>query len=193
MYKNLCTVLLLIFISIQTQAQTGKFNLERRLYPGSVTKADGQVIRGFIFNQGKEDNQRQCLFYTDADDMRTKTVFKPADLVGYSIENFQYKSLNYSGNIGFGKSGRNFLRVLKPGAVAEYIYYLGEEQIVLQKGDEEPIGNASLFLSFRKSMLKLVGDDTELAGKIERKEKGYGLTAIDAIVDEYNAWAAAKK
>ena len=81
MYKNLCTVLLLIFISIQTQAQTGKFNLERRLYPGSVTKADGQVIRGFIFNQGKEDNQRQCLFYTDADDMRTKTVFKPADLV----------------------------------------------------------------------------------------------------------------
>ncbi|WP_295794754.1 hypothetical protein [Mucilaginibacter sp.] len=193
MYKILCTTMLIALISIQANAQTGKFNLDRHLYPGSITKTDGQVIKGYIFNQGKEANQRECLFYTDADDLRTKIVFKPADLVGYSIENFQYKSMNYSGNIGFGKNGRNFLLVLKPGAIGEYIYYLGEEQVVLQKGDEEPVSNASLFLGFRKSMLKLVGDDTELAGKIDRKEKGYGLTSLDAIVDEYNKWAASKK
>jgi len=50
-----------------------------------------------------------------------------------------------------------------------------------------------MLFGFKKSMLKLVGDDAELAAKIERKDKGYGRLDIIAIVDEYNAWAASKK
>jgi hypothetical protein len=196
MKKNLFAILLIAIISIQTSAwaQTSKPNLEYRLYPGTITTTDGQTIKGYVYNQDNEQNQSKCIFYTDANDGRSKKVYKPSDLQGYTVENIQYKSLNYSGNIGLGKGDRSFLFIAKPGAVSTYLYFISRgEQPVWQKGDEEPVSNASMLFSFKKNMIKLVGDDAELAGKIDRKEKGYGKLNILTIVDEYNTWAASKK
>jgi len=193
MLKSFFTLLLIAIISIQANAQGTKPNLEHRLYPGTVTTLDGQIIKGYIANHDNEENQEKCTFYLDDHDGKSKTVYKPKDLLGYSVENFQYKSINYSGNISFGKAGRSFVFIAKPGAITTFIYFLRGEQLVWQKGDDEPVSNSSMLLSYRKSLLKLVGDDAELAAKIEGKEKGYGMLNLDAIVDEYNTWAASKK
>ncbi|HTI59732.1 hypothetical protein [Mucilaginibacter sp.] len=194
MQKTLITALLMAFISIGAIAQNTKPNLEHRIYPGTVTTTDGETIKGYIRNTGNENNQNKCTFYTDMDDERTKKVYKPSELKGFSIENFQYKSMDYSGNIGLGKATRSFLFIAKPGVISMYLYFIGgEEQPVWQKGDEEPVSNASMLFGFKKAMQKLVGDDTDLAGKIDRKEKGYGKLDIMTIVDEYNTWAASKK
>jgi hypothetical protein len=193
MSKIFYTFLLVSVLSIAANAQGSKPNLEYRAYPGTVTTLDGQTIKGYVLNGDNVRNQRKCIFFTDLNDGRTKTTYNPSDLIGYTVENIQYKSLSYSGNIGFGKAGRNFLFVAKPGAVATYIYFAPGDQLVWQKGDEEPVSNASMLMSFKKSAIKLFSDDAELIQKIENKEKGYGMLRIDSIVDEYNKWAAAKK
>jgi len=194
MQKNFFTIMLITFISIGAAAQNTKPNLEYRIYPGTVTTTDGQTIKGYVDNRDNESNQSKCIFYTDMHDGRTRKVYKPSELLGYSVENFQYKSMDYSGNISIGKATRSFLFILKPGPIGTYLYFISrEEQPVWQKGDEEPVSNASMLFGFKKAVLKLVGDDADLAGKIDRKEKGYGKLDIMAIVDEYNTWAAAKK
>ena len=194
MQKTLITALLVAFISIGAIAQSAKPNLQHRIYPGTVTTTDGEIIKGYIVNRDNEANQSKCIFYTDMNDERTRKVYKPSELKGYSVENFQYKSMDYSGNISIGKATRSFLFISKPGAITMYIYFIGgEEQPVWQKDDEEPVSNASMLFGFKKAMTKLVGDNADLAGKIDRKEKGYGKLDIMAIVDEYNTWAASKK
>lgn len=73
------------------------------------------------------------------------------------------------------------------------VYFIeNEQQPVWQKGNDEPVSNSQLLFGFKKNAVKLVNDDAELVGKIERKEKGYGMLSLDKIVDEYNAWAAAQ-
>ncbi|MBS1503445.1 MAG: hypothetical protein JST32_15360 [Bacteroidetes bacterium] len=194
MQKTFFITLLAVLISIGAAAQDNKPNLEYRIYPGTVTTTDGQTIQGYVYNQDRETNQSKCIFYTDMHDSRTRKVYKPADLKGYSVENNQYKSMDYSGNIGIGKASRSFVFIAKPGAISTYLYFIGrDEQPVWQKGDEEPVSNATMLFGFKKAITKLVGDDADLAGKIDRKEKGYGKLDIMAIVDEYNTWAAAKK
>lgn len=194
MQKSVYIMLLAAFVSISAAAQTRQLNLEYRAYPGTITTPDGQTVKGYVDYLRRGENQNKCIFFTDINDPGTMKVYKPSDLKGYSIENYQYKSVDYSGNIGFIKATRSFLFVTKAGAITTYVYSInGNEQLVWQKGDEEPVSNASMLLSFKKSMVKLVSDDADLAGKIDRKEKGYGKLDIMAIVDEYNTWATPKK
>jgi hypothetical protein len=69
----------------------------------------------------------------------------------------------------------------------------GTEQMLWQKGNDEPVSNTSMLLSFKKSMLKLVGDNAEIAAKVDRKEKGYTMMNTEQIIQEYNTWAESKK
>ncbi len=180
-------------LKAHAQEQFTKSQLSYGVHPGTVTISDGQVLQGFIVNVDKTQNQNRCVFYTDYKDNRSKKVYKPSEILAYSIENDQYKSIPYSGNIGFGKPDKHFVYITKPGAITTYVYYATEQQILWQKSDEEPVSNTSMLLNFKKSILKLVGDDTELASKIESKEKGYSMLNLAQIIDEYNTWAIAKK
>lgn len=181
--------------SLQTKAQqfTAPNLSYNKFYPGTVSTLDGQVLQGYIINRGPEQNQKKCVFYTDFNDDRTRKEYSPTHISGYSVENNQYKSIPYAGNIAFGKPDKHFVFVAKPGAITTYVFWAPEEQMVWQKGDEAPVSNASLFMGFKKNMLKLVNDHAELAGKVERKEKGYGVTSVMQIIEEYNDWAASKK
>jgi hypothetical protein len=198
--KKLYFLLMLLSISalsVKAQQQTyTKSQLTYGVHPGTVTTLDGQILNGFVINVDDKQNQDQCIFYTDYKDSRSKQVYKPADIAGYSIENDQYKSISYNGNmsLGFGKPAKHFVYVAQPGAITTFVFYVQrDQQLVWQKGKDEPVSNASMLLSFKKSMLKLVGDDADLAAKIDRKDKGYGMLNIVQIVNEYNTWAAAKQ
>lgn len=192
--KAVLIVMFLVGMEPETRAQQNSNpELPYGIHPGTVTTLEGQTIQGYVINTDNSRNQKECVFYTDYKDSRSRSVYHPSDITGYSIENSQYKSISYSGNIGFGKASKNFIFLAKPGAVTTYIYRAPEEQVFWQKGNEEPVSNASMLLGFKKSVLKLVGDNAEMAGKIERKEKGYSVIYLTQIIDEYNAWASSQK
>ncbi|GAA4314214.1 hypothetical protein GCM10023149_10300 [Mucilaginibacter gynuensis] len=175
------------------QPQYTRSVLTSGVHPGTVTLSDGQILTGYVSNNNYTRNQDECIFYTDYNDQRTRKIYKPKDIAGYSIENDRYKSVPYSGNIAFGKADLHFLYIIKPGAINTLIYYIdGGEQPVWQKGNDAPVSNSLLLFSFKKNILKLVGDNAEIAGKIDRKESGYNLTGIKNIINEYNTWAAAQ-
>jgi hypothetical protein len=187
-------VSIISLFTLRAHAQDYKKNqLSYGIHPGTVITLDGQIVTGYISNGNYEKNQKQCIFYTDYTDSRSRKEYHPADIAGYTIENNQYKTIAYSGNLGFGKPAKNFIYVTKPGAIATYVFWGLSEQLLWQKGDEEPVSNAAMLMNFKKSMLKLVGDNADLAGKIERKENGYGLINLSQIMDEYNTWAQSKK
>ena len=193
MNKILYTLLFVAVIGLQANAQGSISSLSHKLYPGTITKPGGEVVKGYVFNRGESGNQDKCIFWLDAADERTRTEYKPTDLIAYSIENVQYKTVNYSGNMPFGKASPHFLMIDKAGAISELAYFQSGTQLVIQKGDEDPISTTKLLLNFRGTMMKLVADDKELADKIDRKEKGYGRLETEAIISEYNTWAASKK
>ncbi len=189
----------LLFILISTltwnthaQAQYTKSTRTYEVHPGTVTTLDGQIIKGYILNRNPEQNQNSCIFYSDYKDVKTKKTFKPTEIAAYTIENDQYKSIPYSGNIGIGKGDQQFVYIAQPGIISTYIYYSPEEQILWQKGSNAPVSNAAMMFGFKKNVLKLVGDDLEIAGKINNKVKGYGLLSINQIINEYNLRAAEK-
>lgn len=195
MNKIYALLLLVGISSLQTKAQqfTAPNLSYDKFYPGTVSTLDGQVLQGYIINRGPEQNQKKCIFYTDFNDYRTKKEYGPTHISGYSVENHHYKSIPYSGNIAFGKPDKHFVYVAKPGAITTYVFWAPEEQMVWQKGDETPVSNGALFMGFKKNMLRLVNDNAELSGKVERKEKGYGVTSVLQIIEEYNTWAESKK
>ncbi len=182
------------FTQVHAQQQVfTRSELAHKFYPGTVTLNDGQILSGYILNNRYSENQDKCEFYTDYKDSRTRKVYKPSEIAAYSVENDQYKSVPYNGNIAFGKPSPHFLYITKPGAINSLVYYIdGQPQPVWQKGNDEAVTNSSLLFGFKKNVLRLVSDYPEVVDKINLKEKGYGMLGIDNIVNEYNAWAAAK-
>lgn len=192
MKKILFLLFVLIGLGSQSKAQNYINPLPNlKLYPGTVVTLDGTVINGYVYNNYNEKNQKQCLFYKEKDG-RGEHIYKPNELISYTIENTEYRSVNYDGTLRFGKPGRNFAFVAQPGAITTYAYYGPEQQMFWAKGNEAPVIGADLTLGFKKNMNKLIGDNTTLAGKVERKEKGYGMMNVIDIINEYNAQALAK-
>ncbi len=185
---------ILVAFGLSATAQPGKTHNVNQIYPGHIITLTNDTAQGFIQYGSREANQSKCIFYTNADDSKTKKIYKPSELKGYAVEDQHFRSLDYSGNIGFlGKGDRSFLLISEPGRINTYVYYLDNEQIVWQKGDEPAVSNASMLMGFKKNVLKLVGDYPELVAKIEKKEKGYGMLNIAAIITEYNTWYDSKK
>ena len=166
---------------------------EYGIRPGTIVTLDGKTTEGYVFNAVITENQKKCIFYKDYKDSRTQKNYLPEELLEYSIENDHYKSISYSGALKFGKADKHFIYVAKPGIIAGYVFWAPEEQFFWAKANEEPVAAGSLFLGFKKNMLKLIGDDAELAAKVERKEKGYGPLNVLDIINEYNKRAETKK
>ncbi|KQR71145.1 hypothetical protein [Pedobacter sp. Leaf176] len=195
MIKKIITgLLLMVSLSLTLHAQDyTRPELSFKIYPGTITTLDGKLLNGYILNGNNIDNQKECIYYSDYRDERTRKRYKPTELKGFSVENQQYKSMSYSGTLKFGKAEQHFVYLSKPGAISTYIYYSPNAQMLWAKGDEEPVNPSSLALSFRKSILKLINDDAELAKKVDGKEKGYGILNMESIINEYNTHVELKK
>ena len=187
---------LMVLVSL-ANAQDQKYvdpDLTRGIHPGTVTTLDKKVLQGYVFNADHVQNQKRCIFYTDYNDGNTKTEYSPSDLVGYTIENLQYKSIPYSGNIGSGKGDQQFVYVAKPGfAINTFVYYTPAQQILWQKGEEDPVSNSTMLFNFKKTLLNLLGDDPDIAAIVNDKGRVYLMMHLDILVDQYNTWAQAKK
>lgn len=182
------------------------------IYPGYIITLTGDTTKGYVEHGNRTSGQKNCIFYTDAS-KRDKKKYKPADIKGYGVADKHYRTIAFSGGL-FSKP-LSFVLLLKPGRVSQFMYYskkdnvsdfMGKEEtpasydarintdeIVWQKLDEKPLQQAELALGFAKKISNLLSDYPELAAKVENKEKGYGIMKIYDIMDEYNAWWAAKK
>jgi hypothetical protein len=193
MKKIFFLLLIVMAVGLQSKAQNYINPLPGlKLYPGTVVTIDSTVINGYVYNNDNQKNQKQCLFYKDKDG-KGERIYKPDELISYTIENTEYRSVNYDGTLRLGKPRRNFAFVAQPGAITTYAYNNPDQQIFWAKGSEAPVIATDLTFGFKKNMIKLIGDNTELAGKVERKEKGYGMMNVIDIINEYNTQALAKK
>ena len=181
------------------------------IYPGYIISLSGDTTRGYVEHGNRTSNQKTCIFYPDAS-KKDKQKYKASEINGYGVADKHYRSIPFTGGL-MGKP-MGFVLLAKPGRVSQFIYYskkdmigimtktetIGEyeerihtDEIVWQKLDEKPFQQGELILGFAKKISKLLSDYPELAAKVENKEKGYGLLNIYDIMDEYNAWWAAKK
>jgi hypothetical protein len=197
MKKLLSLIVALVVFASFTRAQDQKYvepNLTRGIHPGTVITLDKKVLQGYIYNSDHMQNQKRCIFYTDYNDGTTKKEYLPTEIAGYTIENLQYKSIPYSGNIGSGRGDQQFVFMAKPGfAINTFVYYTPGQQILWQKGDEDPVSNATMLFSFKKTLLALLGDDPDVAATINDKGRAYLMMNLDNLIDQYNTWAQNKK
>ena len=207
--KFILMVTLAISFSAKAQDWSGKIYQFDKVYPGYVVKLTGDTIRGFVEHNRRYENQNKCIFFSDPADKKSKTVYKPDDIKGYSVGDKVYRSIRYSGGL-FGKTLK-FNLLLKEGHITQYMFYNKEEGFVLQvrnagetdydydkrssteqpvyqKGDEQPFSHDKFALRWAKVMAELVADDTELAAKVSQKQEGYKFLNHYKVLDEYNAW-----
>jgi hypothetical protein len=179
------------------------------LYPGYIIDAEGKKTEGYIKYQNRYTMQNEVLFYTDKDDKKSKQDLKTKDLKEYKVADKLYHCINYSGGLSGSAIRANL--VVEEGCITQYVWYnRAENWAIMQKGaseteeefmarmypsvmvfmkpgDEKPRSLDYFGLSFAKKMAEYVGDNKELAKKVEDKEKGYGMLNILPIITEYNA------
>jgi hypothetical protein len=196
--RNKLTVLAFILFvasSAHSQDWSGKYRIYQQ-YPGYIITLKGDTLNGFIVHGNKTDNQTSVSYFAEENNSKTMKTYKPGELKGYKVADKEYRAINWSG--GLAKNPLNFVLVTKPGRITQFAYYLSnsneesETQMVWMREGEAPIQHTDFVLGFAKKMSKLVSDYPELAKKVEDKEKGYGLMRVFQIIDEYNAWWAAK-
>lgn len=189
-------ILGLIFTSaiIPAKAQdwSGQIYQTGKIYPGYYVTLSNDTIQGYFQHGTQTSNQKKCLFYTNEMDRKPASEFKPDEIKSYKVADKLYRSINYSG--GLMAKPLRFNLVTKDGAITQYIFYAedgsGSSEGILHKphdaANSKPVPLSSFALGFAKKMGEYVSDCPELAAKVTGKEKGYGVLALLAIVDEYN-------
>lgn len=206
----LTTLLLTITILFSLHAQDWDPEVYKygEQYPGYIIDANGNQIDGFIKYTDRVDLQENIEFYTEKGNRKTREKYKTKDLKAYKMADKEYHVIAYSGGL-FTKPLRGVL-LEEENCISQYVWYSKAEnfsslrktpsetqeefdarlypptQLFLKDGEEYPVPLSSFALGFRKKIVELIGDNKELAQKVENKEKGYGLLNLLAIIAEYN-------
>ena len=178
------------------------------LYPGYIVDASGNKTEGFIKYDNRYSMQNDVLFYTDKNDKKSKVKYATEDLKEYMVADKLYHCIHYSGGL-LAKPIRANL-VVKEDCITEYVWYdraesymtltrgAGESEedfyarmyppttVFVKNGDEEAKTIAGFALKFADKMSEWISDNTDLAGKVSAKEKGYGALNMLNIIEEYN-------
>jgi hypothetical protein len=203
----------LLGTAASAQDWSGKTYKFDDIYPGYIVSQKGDTTTGYVLHGGRAYNQGRCVFFEDAT-RKSRREFKPSELKAYGVADKHYRSMHFSG--GLLAKPMSFVLVSRPGAITMFTYYsknndnllqvrggnesladfdarIHGDEIVWQKGGEEPLQQQDLVLGFAKKVSKLVSDYPELSAKVAAKEKGYGLAGIYNIMEEYNRWAESRK
>lgn len=173
-------------------------------YPGYVILNSGDTLNGYIMHGGRAQNQKQCQFFSVETLKKPLKTYKPEEVKEYFVGDKLYRTIPYSG--GLMAKALRFVLVEKGGEISIFNFYDEDPAIyddqnrtmstVYYKWHDsnypKPFTSEKFALSFAKNIAELVADYPELSTKVKNKEKGYGLIYLNAIIDEYNAWYAAK-
>ena len=157
---------------------------------GTIEKSDGIEYQN-PENLKKPDN---TLRYNRPNQMARASV-NQTELDAFEIGGNRWMIIIHNGEKQFG-----IIHI--DGAIKDYSIFkipvvrvTGDyiEERFIRKLDKDPVSNGIFLLKFKKLMLELVADDTELVNKINAGEKGYkGFINSVKIVNEYNLWHKAK-
>lgn len=162
-----------------------------KMYEGYILLSDNSRQEGFVVFEDPVNRSKRVVFYKNANDRRSKKIYKVKQLNGYGVGSMQFKTLTYRNIL----KTTAFAELTQGGQISVYNVCSaydatkGEYQcdMILQKGDEDPVVS-SKFLRFAENMSEYVSDYEELATKIKNKEKGYRLLGMMGIIEEYNKW-----
>ena len=201
--KKILAIFVLSFLSLAASAQVVSFHVGMK-YPGFYVTLKGDTVKGFLRYGNNYEAQKKCQFFPNELDNNDMLSFKPEEIHSYFVGDRLYRSLHYSG--GLLEKPMRFNLVEKDGAIAQYTFYdedgarntdgSAKTTTLFFKANDpanpKPITLSDLGIGFAKKMSALVADNEALAKKVADKEKGYGMLKMMEIIDEYNAWHAAK-
>lgn len=164
-----------------------------KMYEGYILLDDNTREEGFVVFEDPVKRSQRVVFYKNANDRRSKKIYKPKKLNGYGVGSMQFKTLTYRNIL----KSTAFAELTQGGQISVYSVCSaydatkGEYQceMILQKGQDEPVVSTK-FLRFADNMSDYVSDYEALATKIRNKEKGYRLLGMMNIIAEYNQWYA---
>jgi hypothetical protein len=157
---------------------------------GTIEKCDGIEYQ----NPEKLKNLDNKLHYNKANQMARGSVSQ-AELDAFEIGGNKWMVITHNGNKQFGImhidgaiKDYSIFRIPVARITGDYI-----EERYIRKLDQDPIPNGIFMLKFKKTLLEMVSDDTELVNKINAGEKGYkSFINSVKIVTEYNEWYKTK-
>lgn len=159
---------------------------------GYVVLNTGDTVKGEVrFNTKKEIDlfNKVQLKVSETE----KKSYNPEKLKAYGYEDVKFVTRKVGGELAF-------MKVLTAGRITiyEFQYELqrGNDIIVEKeyfiensaKAGEEP--QKLKMAKFKKIAVELMADHTELVERIQAEDKKYELTDCQALVEEYNEWAA---
>ena len=193
-------------------------SLERgSIYPGFIITHEGDTVKGYLLNINLWMNQHMTFLYKNPDDAENRVKYKAKDIKAYQVGNRYYESMNYT--FAYSSYTQNFILRKVHGPIDLYVWYYDQDRGKLMSpdislaeltsaflfnedelwtnafgikanGEFKELTDFKFLMKFAKNMSAYVADDTELAGKILNKAKGYvGTTSdIENIIREYNNW-----
>lgn len=210
--KSMKTILLSLFLLAGVIANGQDWSTDvykyGELYPGTVVTEDGETHEGFIKYRNRYAMQNDVIFFKKKDDKKSKVKYKTGDLKEYKVADKVYHVIHYSGGLTAKPLKANLL--VKDGCISQYVWYdRHENHATMQKRPDETdeeffarkypskvvfskrntqdaVSSDALAMKFAKRMSELVADNAELAAKVANKEKGYRMTKMYSIIDEYN-------
>jgi hypothetical protein len=202
--KKIIAVFTLALLTIGVGAQVVSFNVGRK-YAGYYVTLKGDTVKGFLRYGNNYEAQKKCNYYLNENDNEGAQSFKPEDIASYFVGDRLYRSIHYSG--GLMEKPLRFNLCEKDGEIAQYTFYDEDgarntdgspktTTLFLKAHDPantKPVTVADLGIGYAKKMSAFIADDEELAKKVADKEKGYGMTKMFDVIDEYNTRYAARK
>jgi len=214
----LVPVILVILISFSARGQDDAAFVDRgSKNPGYIVTLEGDTVKGYTLNFNLWTNQMVTLFFRDMDEGKKGQKYRARDLLGYKTGPRVYERLEYEGM--YSPYKYNFFLKKIDGDIDLFVWYysqdidhLGGTNVLLTQpsdaflidendlwpemigrtasGELIEFGSHKFKSKFAKMMSVLVSDDSELAGKISRKEEGYQYRDLEKILLEYNRWKA---
>jgi hypothetical protein len=157
---------------------------------GTIEKYDGIEYQ----NPENLKNPDNTLYYNKPNQMARASVSQ-TELDAFEIGGNKWVIITHDGEKQFGIihidgaiKDYSIFRIPVARVTGDYV-----EERYIKKLDNEPISNGAFMLKFKKLMLEMVADDTELVSKINAGEKGYkSFINSVKIVTEYNEWHKTK-
>jgi len=176
----------------QKNSQSIDYNRLGTMVPGELAFKDGKVKKARILYDNpvdliKLDNQLEVAYMG----MEANSMVNKEDLESFTIDGHTWKRITFKDDLQFGivhldGAIKNF-SVFKIPVVRQTGDYI--ENMYWQKLEEEPIQSAIFLMRFKKTLISLISDDSELLKKVNNGEPGYkGVTNAEKIIKEYNDW-----
>lgn len=183
-------------INAQTENQKNSQSIDYSrlgtMVPGELVFKDGTVRKARILYANPSDliklkNQLEVAYMG----MEANSMVDKEDLETFEIDGHIWKRIQFKKDLQFGivhldGAIKNF-SIFKIPFVRETGDYI--EDMYWQKLDEKPIQTAIFLMRFKKTLVSLISDDTDLLQKVNNGERGYkGVVNAEKIIKEYNDW-----